>query len=153
MKKNFNFKDISVHELPEQSPGFLLWQVSTLWRRAIESALKTFDLTHPQFVILAVLGWLTRNGDRVNQAAIGKLAALDPNTVSQIIKGLEKRGIIAREAGEDGRVKNPILTMEGSELLKGALPAVEKMDGLFFQSLQQREIKDMLVIFLKLCKR
>lgn len=132
MKKNINFKEISVHEKPERSPGFLLWHVSTAWRGSIELMLKSMDLTHPQFVILATLGWLTRKGDRVTQALIGKMAGLDPNTVSQIIRGLEKKELIMRERSTDGRAKNPILTIKGSDILKRALPAVETKDAEFF---------------------
>jgi DNA-binding MarR family transcriptional regulator len=91
MSERPNFKKISIHEAPKQSPGFLLWHISTSWRSSIEAVLKIFGLTHPQFVILATTGWLTRNGELTTQAAIGKMAGLDPNTTSQIITSLEKR--------------------------------------------------------------
>ena len=91
MSEQVNFKKISIHSGPKQSSGFLLWHVSTSWRSSIENILKTFGLTHPQFVVLATTGWLTRNGDSVTQVMIGKMAGLDPNTNSQIIKGLESR--------------------------------------------------------------
>lgn len=148
-----NFKNISKHELPEQSPGFLLWQVSTAWRSAIESKLKTFDLTHPQFVVLAALGWLTRHREQVNQAAIGKLAVLDPNTVSQVLKGLEKKQLIVRESSPDGRSKCPALTKKGAEVLKMALPAVEKTDKIYFQSLSRGELDSFLKLFVKLAAK
>ncbi len=150
MRKNVNFKKISIHDTPERSPGFLLWHISTKWRASIEKALKPLSLTHPQFVILATLGWLTRNDDRVTQAAIGKLAGLDPNTVSQVIKGLEQKRLITREKSSDGRAKNPILTSKGSNLLKIALPAVEAEDAQFFRSLQTKEMKSMIHLFQKL---
>ena len=107
MKKSINFKEISVHDTPDRSPGFLLWHVSTAWRGSIELMLKSIGLTHPQFVILATLGWLTRKGDRVTQALIGKMAGLDPNTVSQIIRGLEQKELIMRVKSYSGRRKIP----------------------------------------------
>jgi DNA-binding MarR family transcriptional regulator len=150
MKKNINFKDISVHDTPDRSPGFLLWHVSTAWRGSIESMLKSMGLTHPQFVILATLGWLTRKGDRVTQALIGKMAGLDPNTVSQIIRGLEQKELIMREKSSDGRAKNPILITKGSDILKRALPAVETKDTEFFHHLTAAEKECMISIFQKL---
>ena len=150
MKKSVNFKEISVHETPDLSPGFLLWHVSTAWRGSIELLLKSIGLTHPQFVILATLGWLTRKGDRVTQAAIGKMAGLDPNTVSQIIRGLEKKNLITREQSSDGRAKNPILTIKGSDTLKKAVPAVETQDAEFFSHLTRDETTCMIGIFQKL---
>src|SRR5579863_8953745 len=107
MSERPNFKEISIHEGPKQSPGFLLWHISTSWRSSIEAVLKTFGLTHPQFVILATTGWLTRNGEPATQVAIGKMAGLDPNTTSQVITGLEKKDLIKRETSSDGRAKNP----------------------------------------------
>lgn len=150
MKKSINFKEISVHDTPDRSPGFLLWHVSTAWRGSIEQMLKSLGLTHPQFVILATLGWLTRKGDRVTQALIGKMAGLDPNTVSQIIRGLEQKELIMREKSSDGRAKNPILTMKGSDILKRALPAVETKDTEFFHNLTAGEMECMISIFQKL---
>lgn len=150
MKKSINFKEISVHDTPDRSPGFLLWHISTVWRSSIEVMLKTLGLTHPQFVILAALGWLTREGDRVTQAFIGKMAGLDPNTVSQIIRGLEQKEFILREKACDGRVKNPILTDRGSAILKKAMPIVEEKDAEFFYNLTIEEKKCMIGIFQKL---
>lgn len=148
--KGVNFKKISVYDAPERSPGFLLWHVSTAWRGSIETVLRSMGLTHPQFVILSTLGWLTRQGDRVTQAAIGKMAGLDPNTVSQIIKGLEKKTLIIRKQSSDGRAKNPILTKKGSNILKRAMPAVEGKDGEFFNDLTVDEMECMVTIFNKL---
>lgn len=150
MSERPNFKKISVHDRPKQSPGFLLWHISTSWRSSIEDVLKTFGLTHPQFVVLATTGWLTRSGELATQAAIGKMAALDPNTTSQIIKGLEKKGLIKRAASSDGRAKNPQLTPNGNELLAQALPAVEQEDGNFFNTLSPQELEGLVRIFQKI---
>ena len=52
------WKKITQFEGPEQSPGFLLWKVSTQWRRQIEATCATIGLTHPQLVLLEVLDGL-----------------------------------------------------------------------------------------------
>lgn len=150
MSERPNFKEISVYEGPKQSPGFLLWHISTSWRSSIETALKTFGLTHPQFVILATTGWLTRNGDLTTQAAIGKMAGLDPNTTSQIIKGLEQKELIKRDKSSDGRAKNVSLTSHGTTTLGRAMPAVEETDAEFFNILTEQEAKNLLRMFQKL---
>lgn len=150
MSERLNFKKISVHEGPEQSPGFLLWHISTSWRSSIEAALKILGLTHPQFVVLATAGWLTRNGHLVTQVAIGKMAGLDPNTNSQILKGLEQKNFIKRAPSSDGRAKNVSLTIQGSQILKCALPIVEQTDARFFNSLKESEINVLMVLFQKL---
>lgn len=151
LKSNtMEFKHISVHDVPEKSPGFLLWHISTSWRSSIEAVLKPLNLTHPQFVVLATLGWLTKDGERVTQMTVGKMAGLDPNTTSQIIRGLEVKKLIRRIPSSDPRAKNPLLTSNGSQLLIEALPAVEKADGKFFKNLSSEEIGLMVQIFQKL---
>jgi len=150
MSKGVKFKEISVHETPEQSPGFLLWHVSTAWRSSIEAVLKPLSLTHPQFVVLATLGWLTRNKERVTQVAIGKMAGLDPNTTSQILRGLENKKLIKRESSLDGRAKNPLLTDLGADILIKALPAVEMADAKFFKGLNSQEMTLILKMFKKM---
>lgn len=153
MSERPNFKEISIHEGPKQSPGFLLWHISTSWRSSLEAILKTFGLTHPQFVVLATTGWLTRNGDFVSQVVIGRMAGLDPNTNSQILKGLEQKGLIKRDPSSDGRAKNVSLTTEGAEILNLALPAVEKADVKFFNSLTKNESDSLTGLFQKLMSK
>ncbi len=153
MEETVNFKKISVHDTPDKSPGFLLWHISTSWRSRIEEILRPLRLTHPQFVVLASLGWLTRKGGRVSQAVVGKMAGLDPNTISQIIRGLEQKGLIQRETSTDGRAKNPMLTPVGQDILVRALPAVEKADAQFFNRLDLKEMECLLQLFQKLAPK
>ncbi len=147
MTKEQKSNRLSRYEVPDVSSGFLLWRVSTLWRSSIERVVRSFSLTHPQFVVLATVGWLTKDGEQVNQAAVGALASLDPNTLSQVIRGLEVKKLIKRATSSDGREKKPSLTTEGSLLLKQALPAVEEADAEFFKELRDEERVVMLNLF------
>lgn len=140
----------TLYTTPGQSPGFLLWHISTSWRSAIEATLKKFNLTHPQFVVLASTGWLTSKGDHTTQVTIGKMTGLDPNTTSQVLKGMEKKGLIKRAPSSDRRAKSVSLTPVGLQILQEALPAVEQADGIFFQSLQEKELCVLLGLFEKL---
>jgi DNA-binding MarR family transcriptional regulator len=150
MSEKLNFEKISAYDTPKKSPGFLLWHISTSWRGSIEFVLKGWGLTHPQFVVLATVGWLTKNGSLVTQVVIGKMAGLDPNTNSQIIKGLEQKELIQRVQSSDGRAKNVSLTPSGSNILNQALPAVEKADSHFFNLLSTKELQLLTQTFQKL---
>lgn len=132
MAKRLDFVKMSQHTTPEESPGFLLWRVSIRWRRAIEEVLRPLKLTHPQFVVLACTGWLTKEGEVANQAKIARQAGLDPNTLSQVLRGLETKGLIQRAHSTNERSKCPTLTTAGTKLLTIALPLVEKADQHFF---------------------
>lgn len=127
----FDFEKASQFQKAEESPGFLLWRVSTSWRRSIESALKPLKLTHPQFVVLATIGYLTKGGRSITQREIGLHAGLDANTTSQILQGLSLKGLIDRRS-IDERSKSSSLTKAGEALLAKALPLVEETDRGFF---------------------
>lgn len=77
MKSRVDWKKTTRFKGPEQSPGFLLWQVSTRWRRKIEATLAEIGLTHPPFVLLASLGWLMRNQALVTQAQLARHCGTD----------------------------------------------------------------------------
>lgn len=145
MNKN-TIENATLFNGPEESPGYLLWRVSLSWRNAIEEVLKAFDLTHPQFVVLATTAWLTRNGKHTSQIDISKLAGLDPNTTSQILRGLEAKNFIVRLRSLNERNKNPNLTELGSQILHKALPAVEKADLKFFEFLSSSEMSKFIQI-------
>ena len=134
--KKIAWKKITQFEGPEQSPGFLLWQVSTNWRRLIETALTEIGLTHPQFVLLASLGWLHRNQSEVTQVELARHCRTDINMTSQVLRTLEKKGYIERtlRAGNQ-RSKFPKITEKGAKIIEKAIPLVEQVDQHFFEKL------------------
>ena len=153
MVKQKKLSLLSNYSAPELSPGFLLWRVSTAWRSAIERVVGALNLTHPQFVLLATLGWLTKEGNLVSQATIGTLAGLDPNTTSQVLRSLEVKKLINRISSSDARVKNPVLTPEGLSLLQKALPAVEEADAQFFNILTDQQRTEIVKLFKTLIQK
>jgi DNA-binding MarR family transcriptional regulator len=134
MTDDVDFAKLTPYKAPEESPGFLLWKTSTLWRRQIEEALKPCGLTHPQFVILAAIAWFKKHDKEITQALIGKHAGLDPNTTSQILRGLQKKNYITRKRALDERSKMPLLTDEGKKKLAQAFPEIEKANAQFFRA-------------------
>lgn len=150
MSKHNNIEQITSFNTQQESPGYLLWCVSIAWRSSIEATLKPLDLTHPQFVVLATTAWLTKDGNHINQIDISKASGLDPNTTSQILRGLEAKKYIKRIQALNERSKNPSLTHLGSSVLNKALPAVEAADLKFFELLTPKEMGSLIKTFQKL---
>jgi len=123
-------KEISVHPASEENPGFLLWQVSTLWSRSTTDALKPFGLNHPQFVILATIDWCKG----ATQEEIERRIVLDPKPTSHLLRSLQIKGLI--EEGSTYR-----LTIAGSEMLAKVFPVVESSDAAFFASIDLKNSK------------
>ena len=132
---------------PEDSPGFLLWQTTITWQRLIKKALDSHDISHPQFVIMAVTLWLEEHHQDPTQIAIACLSKLDKMTVSSSLKKLTTRGYIRREESQkDTRAKWVHLTPQGKKLVSKLIPLVEGIDGKFFGTLPQTEQRRLIKI-------
>src|ERR1700678_4365617 len=103
MFKSTDLEKLTLVCQADESPGFLLWHVSANWRNAMQAALKGVDLTHPQFIVLAMLNWLTQQGGRINQVELSKATGCDVNTLSQIIRALAAKNLITRTRSHDER--------------------------------------------------
>ncbi len=126
-------------EKAEDSPGFLLWQVTNLWQREIKKALEQYGLTHAQFVLLASTHWLTLNREELTQTALSTHTKIDQMTTSTVLRTLQNRGFLNREEhSTDTRAKTVTLTAKGLEITKKAVKTVEKFDNDFFQTLGAR---------------
>ena len=115
-------------------------RVYNKWHSMIKKELKKMNLTHPQFVVLASLAYLSQNSNEVTQVMISKLSGIDVMTVSQILNLLEKNDFVKRkEHSKDTRAKAVILNKKGEETLQKAVPLVEKIDEIFFEKLDTDE--------------
>ncbi len=124
------FSEIKNHK---ESMGLLFWQVSMLWQRKIKKVLQAYNLTHTQFVILAVIEELTEQGKMVTQKNISDFSMIDVMTISSSVRLLAKKGLIARSQHEsDTRANSIVNTNTGKSLLIKAVKAVDKIDKTFF---------------------
>ncbi len=125
----------SEYRSAEESPGFLLWQITNQWQAAQRAALKPLGLTHVQFVLLASLTWLESTRP-VSQRDLAEHAATDPMMTSQVLRALESRALIERRPHpEDKRARALAVTRRGRALANRAVGAVEACDRAFFKPL------------------
>jgi DNA-binding MarR family transcriptional regulator len=117
----------------DDSPGFLLWQVTNHWQREQRAALEPLNLTHVQYVVLAVGVWLSRGGDAITQAQIAAEARIDPMMASQVLRTLEDKRLVRRAPHPtDSRAKAVEVTDGGRALAAQATQVVEDVDERFF---------------------
>lgn len=126
-------------EEAEESSGFLLWQVTTLWQREIRKVLEPYDITHSQFVLLASTQWLTLQKQDVTQILLSSHTKIDPMTTSTVLRTLQQKGLVQRaEHSTDTRAKTVVLTEQGKKIVRQAVKAVEHFDKLFFEVLGEK---------------
>jgi MarR family transcriptional regulator, organic hydroperoxide resistance regulator len=132
---------------PGMSAGFLLWKISNAWQRRQRAALKPFELTHSQFVLLATTTWFGAT-ETLTQARLSELSGVDAMTTSQIVRVLETAGLVRRrEHPDDPRAMAIGVTPAGRARAAKALEAVEQTDEDFFEPLRAQS-----AAFLKLLR-
>ncbi|MBP9160859.1 MAG: MarR family transcriptional regulator [Flavobacteriales bacterium] len=123
-------------ERAEDSSGFLLWQVTSLWQRGISRELAPLGLSHSQFVLLASLTWLRMHGSSVSQRELADHATMDAMTTSTVLRRLEASGFVQRKPhATDTRTRDLRVTAKGKVMANKAVRAVEQFDETFFAAL------------------
>ncbi|HEV2672909.1 MAG TPA: MarR family winged helix-turn-helix transcriptional regulator [Aliidongia sp.] len=136
-------------EAASLGPGFMLWQTTNGWQRAIRAALQPTGLTYVQIVLMAGLKDKLAEGPPVSQAALAHALGADPMMTSQVLRTLETGGLIKRERNQaDTRSRLLALTADGAAKLAAALPLIAAVDTEFFDVLGRREER-----FLKAMRR
>lgn len=119
------------------SIGFLFWQAYSIWQQNVKKMLDIkYNLIHSHFLIMTSIHWLTLNDEEVTQITLSQHTKIEPMTVSQILKVLQKKNYILRkEHSVDTRAKAVLLTEEGKSLIKDAITDVNTIDDDFFNQL------------------
>ncbi len=130
-------KPIFAYEQPEESTGYLLWQVTMGWHLRMNQQLRPVGLTLTQFSLLAGLYWLSRQGEAVTQQRLADYARTDRMMTSKVLQTLEGKNLVERQNHpQDGRAKQLRLTDAGEGLLRQAHAVMEQADAQFFGPLQ-----------------
>jgi DNA-binding MarR family transcriptional regulator len=130
------------HEQADDSPGFLLWKLTSLWQGRVAAALQPFGLTQTQYGILASLRWFEEEGRQPTQRHLVEHARIDKMTLSKALRRLEAAGLVTRHASpHDARATEVRLTTGGRRTIVKAVVAVEDADDAFFSGLDDRGLK------------
>jgi DNA-binding MarR family transcriptional regulator len=129
-------------ENAERIPGFLLWQVSKLWQRRLNTALEGLKLSSTQAIILGNIVRMTGQKKVVTQISLAEITKVDPMTTSQAIRTLEKKKLIKRVVSkEDKRAFSIVPTRKGAQVTLKALQAFVAAHESFFKPVE-KEIEE-----------
>ncbi len=118
---------------PENSVGFWIWRLSLMYQRQVEATLSGLDLTHLQFLILVLTGWLEASAPPVRQADIVAISGVQAAQVSLMVKSLKVKKLITQRTSEqDTRVRHIALTAAGISLLATATPVMGALQEKLF---------------------
>ena len=132
---------------------FPFYAISRLITRAYQPFLDDLGITYPQYLVLMVL-W---EEDMVTVNGIANKLILNTNTITPLLKRMEKQGLIIRNrSNEDERKVLIKLTQKGSEmkLLAASIPE-SLLSSLKIENYDEQQFEDfratlkLLISFLK----
>lgn len=138
-----------------ESPGYQMWLATNAWQRMVRTGLEPLGVTHAQFAVLSSVARLCgvgdieamNEGEPVTQTDVSRFASLDPNMASQLVRGLEARGLLSRlPHPTDRRAFRLELTPEGEALFHRGKAVIRPLAEAFFAPLgeERRELARML---------
>jgi len=120
------------------SPGWLMWEMTLLWKRKLDQKLEKYDLTNYQVMILRALLQVTQNGDVVNQAELADYLRTNVMMTSNVLRTLEKKNLVSRQPHpSDTRAKVIVLTEQGIEMAEKGLQEIITLNQEIFGKSEQ----------------
>lgn len=129
-------------------PGFLLRRAHQLSVGLFERHCAEYGLTPPQYGVLNVLSY----APDIDQITLAKALGYDKVTTSHIVRGLQARGLLTREASSEGRRRMVMrLTRQGKTLLGRAAAGAARAHDALLQPLPPEEQAHLLRLLDQLC--
>ena len=118
--------------------GYTLKRAQQALRQAMDSRLAEIDLTTPQYAALSELS----ETSGLSNAELARRCFVTPQTMHQLLRGLEKKGLIERSPHpEHGRILEIGVTHRGNKRLVEAHSVVGDVERVMTRNLSHSEIK------------
>jgi MarR family transcriptional regulator, organic hydroperoxide resistance regulator len=125
--------------------GYALMHAAQTWRTEATAALLPHGLTVPQFlVVMALYRQARHDWDPLTQAEVAARLGMDANTASQVVRGLERRGILQRSRhAEDARAYALTLSAAGIETARAASADARRLNDLYFSVISAEQLAEL----------
>lgn len=120
---------------PAHGRSAMLERVMAHWQRLLRAALTPLELTTAQYHLLVAAAWLSARQSAVRQSDIATHANADAVMTSEVLRTLERRGLVERLAHPtDRRAKSIVVTAAGGALADKAARLVDTIEARFFET-------------------
>ena len=131
----------------EQSAGYVLKEVTTTLRSAMDTALRPLDLTVPQYVTLELL----QQKPGLSNSELARRAFVTRQSMNLVLRTLQGRGLVSRpDVATGGRARPADLTPGGQQLLRAASVTVRTIERQLLSPLTADD-QAVLLRYLKAC--
>ncbi len=132
----------------EHHIGYLIKGVQQAIRQRIDDELRHLNLSISQYAALNAL----ERSEQLSNAELARACFVTPQTMQQLVKGLEREGWIDRwPHPEHGRIIQTHLTEQGRAVLKKAHRLVEAIEETMVKGLSKLS-RERLAVDLKQCQ-
>ena len=130
-------------ELPA-SPVYLLKRAELAVRGCVEQAFSEVALTPSQYFVLL----LVKTGEATSSAELARATGVLPQSMTELIALLEKRGLIAREPDSaNSRILRIELTAAGIKLYERATELAIRLERELFEGFAPRDVDELNRLF------
>jgi len=130
-------------ELPT-SPVYLLKRAELAVRGCVEQAFSEVALTPSQYFVLL----LVKTGEATSSAELARATGVLPQSMTELIALLEKRGLIAREPDSvNSRILRIELTAAGVKLYERATELAIRLERELFEGFAPRDVDELNRLF------
>jgi DNA-binding MarR family transcriptional regulator len=125
--------------------GYALMHAAQSWRTEASRVLKPHALTVPQFlVVMALFRQARHDWPPLTQTEIATRLGMDANTASQVVRGLERRGILQRSAHPgDARARALTLTTTGLSAARAASADARRLNDTYFSVISADQLAEL----------
>ncbi len=128
-------------------PGYLVRRLHQIHVAMFLEECNEFNVTPVQFAVLTVLF----NSETMDQVSIANQIGVDRNTVADVIRRLEKRGVLERPASvADKRAKLARITDKGRAFVEAVQPAMIRAQRRLVKPLSDAEHETLMTLLGKL---
>ncbi len=116
--------------------GYKLKQTQHILRLQMDEALRSLDLTTPQYAVLAQLE--LRPG--ISNAALARASFITAQTMHGIVSNLEKQALVQRKGDPDhGRILCTELTDEGHRIVQQAHEIIAEVEAIMTKTMTDQD--------------
>ncbi len=116
--------------------GYVVQEVSRLLRRSFDGAAQRYDLTLPQWRVIAQLSF----SGGLSQSTLAGCIDTDPMTVSGLVERLEAKGMVVRVADpDDSRAKIVRITDKAKAMVEEMKALADDLFGEAFDGISEED--------------
>ena len=128
-------------------PGFLIRRLHQIHVAIFQEECHSFDITPVQYAVLSIL----YRHQELDQVSVAREVGIDRNNAADVIRRLERRGLVQRlPSPEDRRSRLAVISEAGKKFVEGAHDAMDRAQKRLTGELSHQETEQLMSLLRKI---